>query len=139
MNALTNRVSLIAASALVFGTMAFGQTPVLKAQIPFDFRTAWGTLPAGTYTIRDARTPARSDVVSLRNEASKQNFSLMRQMVEYEASSAPVVVFRCGADGCALSAIRQVDGTTSFYGAPQSKRDKEAALISVPVYSVKAD
>ena len=64
---------------------------------------------------------------------------LMRQSLDVKASAAPAVVFRCGEEGCVLSAIRQTDGTTSYYGKQQSKRDKEVALVAVPVLSVKAD
>ena len=139
MNALTNRIAIVAASALVFGTMAFGQTPVLKAQIPFAFQSAAGTLPAGTYTIRDARLQGSSDLVSFRHEASKRTAFLMRRSLDVSAPAAPSVVFRCGEAGCVLSAIRQSDGTTSYYGKYLSKHDKEVAMVSIPLESVKAD
>jgi hypothetical protein len=139
MNALTNRIAMITASALVFGTMAFAQAPVLKAQIPFAFHAASGTLPAGAYTIRETRTAGNTALVSLHHDASNRTIFLMRQSLDVKAYAAPAVVFRCGEEGCALSAIRQADGATSYYGRQPSKHDKEMALVAVPVLSVKAD
>ena len=44
MKTLSNRIALFAASAIVFGTVAFGQTAPVKAEIPFAFRTTAGLL-----------------------------------------------------------------------------------------------
>ena len=48
MKTLANRIMMFAASALVLGTVAYGQTQ-LTVTIPFAFRTANTTLPSGTY------------------------------------------------------------------------------------------
>lgn len=139
MNALTNRIALIAASALAFGTIAFGQTPVLKAQIPFAFQASTANLPAGTYTIRPVHVGGTSNAVALRNEASSRTTYISRQSTDTKAPASAAVLFNCGEKGCSLMGVRQADGTVSYYGKQHSKRDKEVALVAVPLNAVKAD
>ena len=60
MKTLVNRIVMVAASAMVLGTLAFGQTE-MKAQIPFPFRTSMSTLPAGEYTVGQSNQERLAD------------------------------------------------------------------------------
>lgn len=141
MNALTNHIAKLAAAAVFMGTLAYGQGSVVKVKVPFEFRTATGTLPAGTYTIKADPNQGNSSVTWLRNDATRHTVLAVRSMSEYKLSSAgkPVVIFRCGDDGCALKGIRTFDGTTSYYPSRQSKHDKEIAIATFVVSATKAD
>jgi hypothetical protein len=141
MNALTNLIAKFAATGVLFVTMAYGQGAAVKAQIPFDFRTATGTLPAGIYLIRTEASSGGVNITSLRNVATQHTVFAVRASAAYKPSEAgkPYVMFLCGDRGCGLSGIRMGDGTTSYYPNHLSRRDKEVAIIATSVPSVKAD
>ena len=141
MNALTNLIAKFAASAVLLGTMAYGQAPAVKAKIPFEFRTSTGSLPAGVYVIKAESSAGSVNITSLRNLETRHTVFAVRISGDYKPADAgkPAVMFLCGERGCALSGVRMDDGSTSYYPNHQSARDKEVAIVAEPLRSVKAD
>ena len=70
MKTIANRIIVIAASVIALGTVAYGQT-TMTAEIPFAFRAASATLPAGTYTFDTSSGIAHSVVI--RNAATQRH------------------------------------------------------------------
>ena len=138
MKTIANRLIVIAASALAFGTVAFGQTR-MTAEIPFAFRTATGTLPAGTYEIRETSNAAH--MVILRNIASqKSGFAGNPTYNTYRtAASGAALEFACVERNCSLKAIRTANASLE-YRVPKSKDDSsKIAVISIPLKPLNAD
>jgi hypothetical protein len=140
MNILTNRIALLAAGAVVLGSMAYGQTTSVKAEIPFAFRTSAGTLPAGVYTIRSERATGPFSVTSLGSDALKEKVFVTRLSQDYNPNNTKAaVIFHCGDAGCALDSIRSGDGMTSYYPNLHSRRDKEVAIAATGSRYVKSE
>jgi hypothetical protein len=72
MKTIANRLIVFAVSAIAFGTVAFGQTR-MTAEIPFAFHTSKGTLPAGTYELRDVSMAGVPHLIVLRNTATQKS------------------------------------------------------------------
>ncbi len=140
MKSIANRLIVLAASALAFGTVAFGQTR-MTADIPFAFHTVSGNLPAGTYVITETSVGAASHVVILRNTASQKTSFAGNPTynVWRKAADGAVLEFACVERNCSLKAIR----TTSVsleYVVPKSKDDSsKVAVVSIPLKPVNAD
>ena len=135
MNTLTNRIAMFAASAVVLGTLAYGQT-TMKADVPFDFRTPSGTLPAGKYLVGNVNS-ASTVVASLRNADFHHSAYVIGKPREDQKAGAPALLFRCSADGCDLIGIRSDEGTTSYL--VKARKNSEVSVIAIPIQSVKAD
>ena len=132
MKTLANRLVMFAASAVVLGTMAYGQT--MKAEIPFAFHTANGTLPAGSYVINTRSTSAAADTIRLWNTATQRGAYVMSTQSDPYHTGRSSLVFLCGNQGCSLSAIRTSKGTFTYTAPHKAARDKEAvAVISIPL------
>src|SRR5580693_78760 len=98
---IANRMIVFAAGVIAFGTVAFGQTR-MTAEIPFAFHTASGTLPAGTYELRETQTGGFPHMVILRNVAThKGGFAGNPMYNPYRtAASGAVVEFACIDSNC---------------------------------------
>ncbi|MDP9170841.1 MAG: hypothetical protein M3N54_09520 [Acidobacteriota bacterium] len=140
MKTLTNRIALFAASAVVLGTMAYGQDRVVKAEIPFGFRTTNAKLPAGEYIVTQSTAHDGGYITVLLNRDSRQSVMVLGGPVEREASGAPVMTFQCGSEGCALASLRTSQGTTSYrVSRPRKSRDNEVAIVRVPLLTRSGD
>jgi hypothetical protein len=127
-----NRIALLAAGAAVLGSMAYGQSVVMKAEIPFAFRTSAGVLPAGVYTVTDRTTFSGAPLVGLRTGAMKSGVFVVGVANDTHLAGAPAAIFRCGADGCELTAMRSNAGTVEY--ASGHKRPKtEMAMVAIPL------
>ena len=129
MKSLINRIALFAAGAVVLGTMAFGQSRIMTAKIPFAFRTANGVLPAGEYAVLE---PMRnSSVTTLRNTVSHKTVSVIGMPADYGKAGDAEIGFRCGSSDCSLAWIRTSDRKVS-YGSGKAPKD-ELAVVTVPI------
>jgi len=130
MKSITNRLFLFAATAVFFGTTAFGQNP-MKANIPFSFSVSGGASAAGNYVIdMDAHNDGK--VVRLYNVDTHQStvaitFSAGGGPLE---QSNPRLVFRCGDEGCALSEVWTPNGG---YALVHTKIRPHEYLASIPL------
>jgi hypothetical protein len=139
MKTIANRLTFFAAAAVVLGTMAYGQTRSMKVEIPFDFRTSAGKLPAGVYWVTEESSGGGMNHAFLNNAATKHPVIILGSQHDYLAEGSAAMLFRCGAEGCALSGIRTSNGTTVYNPGRLSKRDQEVAILATPTHSVKAD
>jgi hypothetical protein len=139
MKTIANRLTFFAAAAVVLGTMAYGQTKSMKVEIPFDFRTSAGTLPAGAYWVTEESSRAGLNHAFLNNTASRHSVIILGSQHDYRADGKAAMLFRCGASGCALTGIRTYSGTTAYNSGRGSKRDQEVAIAAAPARGVKAD
>jgi hypothetical protein len=130
MKSITNRLFLFAATAVFFGTTAFGQTTL--ANVPFAFSVPGGaSIAAGNYVINlDAHYGGK--VVRLYNADTHQaavaiTFSAGGGPAE---QSNPRLVFRCGDEGCALS---EVWTANAGYALTPVKIRTHEYLASIPL------
>jgi hypothetical protein len=130
MKSLTNKFFLFAASAVFFGTTAFGQTT--KADVPFAFSMPGGAgEAAGNYVI-NLDTHNGGKVARLYNVDTHH----AAVAITFRAGGGPLeprnprLVFRCGDAGCVLSEIWTLDGG---YALPQGKIRPHEYLASIPL------
>ena len=141
MKTIANRLIVFAASAIAFGSVAFGQTRMI-AEIPFAFHTVSGTLPAGNYEVRETSVGAASHVVLLRNTASQKSaFAGNPTYNAYRKSATgPVLEFVCVERSCSLKAIRSVNASLEYATPSRAKDDSnKVAVLTIPVKLVNAD
>lgn len=138
MKSLVNRIAMMAASALVLGTMAYGQTE-MKAQIPFAFHTVSGTLSAGDYVISRDVLHNGAPIVSLSNKATRKTVVVAGISSGVDGGSA-AVLFQCTEEGgCVLAGIRAPGVNYAFKTGPRSPRDREAKTVAIALSPVHAD
>jgi hypothetical protein len=133
MKTFTNRIALFAASAVVLGTMAYGQGSVVKAEIPFAFEAAGKTLAAGAYVLSPVSSRDGGHILALRSVASNRSVIAIGTPVDPYATGNSALLFRCNADGCALSGIRSSEGTVTYNSGHKAARAKESAMVAVPL------
>ena len=116
MKSFINRFAVFAASAVVLGTMAYGQT--MKAEIPFAFHTANASLPAGNYVIDRVSGAGFNNVLRLYNTDSHRSVVAVSTPLDMYSGTAQksAVVFACGGQGCTLREIKTRD--YFFYAGP---------------------
>jgi hypothetical protein len=140
MTSLVNRIAMLAAGAMVLGTMAYGQTE-MKAQIPFAFQTATSSYPAGQYTIGRANMTSGYAITTLQKQATMHKEFVSGGLKDTWTVGSPALLFRCSdGSGCVLTSVRTPDGSISY--SPSSKKARykdEAALIVIPLRAVNAD
>ena len=127
MKSFTNSLVVFAAGAVVFATMAYGQT--MKAEIPFAFHTANASLPAGSYIIdRLSGASVAASVLRLYNTDSHRSVvAVSRPLDAYRGTAAkPSMVFACGGQGCILREIKTSNGSYSYPASGKSAHDREA-------------
>jgi hypothetical protein len=135
MKSFANRLAIFAASAVVLGTMAYGQT-TLNAEIPFAFHTANATLPAGNYTISRVAGASVTSTLVLYNKDLRRSVMAASLPIDmfHKAAEKPVMVFACAEQGCTLREIKTSHGTYSYPSAHKESRDREAvSMIEVPL------
>jgi hypothetical protein len=129
MKSITNRFFLIAATAVFFGTTAFGQTA--KAVVPFAFSIPGGDVAPGNYVI-NLDTHNGGKVVRLYNADTHQG----ALAITFKAGGGPAeqgeprLVFRCGGEGCALSEVWTPNGG---YAIAHAKIRPHQYLASIPL------
>lgn len=130
MKNIANRIILFAASALAFGTVAFGQTTT--AEIPFAFRTVTGTLPAGTWRFTESRTNGVALIV-VENATTGDKRMIGVPILDHWGSATkpvPSVDFVCVNDKCSLKALNTDEGAL-VYQTPRQSRKGDTAVVSV--------
>jgi hypothetical protein len=139
MKTLANRLMMLAASALVLGTMAYGQTQT-KVEIPFAFRAGNATLQPGSYLFY-RQSLGSATVTILENTASHHSVYVVSARVDpNDRPSQPSFVFACASGNCSLSAVRMTGGTLIY--PPAHKAAREGALvsfISIPITTRNGD
>jgi hypothetical protein len=140
MKTTANRLIVIAAGVFALGTAAFGQNRV-TAEIPFAFKTASATLPAGTYEFTRVQSTAISNVVTIRNVATSQQVLAGNPLfTDYnKATDKPIAEFACGKDGCALKALRTNAGSVQYPAPHHAKDHEKVAVISIPMKPVSGE
>ena len=133
MKTFTNRIALFAAGAVVLGTMAYGQSSVVKAEIPFAFEASGKTLTAGEYVLNQLPTKDGAHIVTLRSVASNRSVIAIGTPADPYAKGDSAILFRCNADGCVLAGMRSSAGTVTYGSAHKTPRAKEAAMVVVPL------
>jgi hypothetical protein len=139
MKTIANRLAFFAATAVVLGTLAYGETRSMKVEVPFDFRTSAGQLPAGAYWVTAESSQTGSNYAFLKAAASRKHVIILGFQRDYKATGSGALIFRCGDLGCALTGIRTDAGTTSYNPGHLSNRDREVAILAAPTHAVKAD
>jgi len=140
MKSFTNRLVVFAASAVLLGTMAYGQT--LKAEIPFAFHTANASLPAGTYTIDRVTGAGFANTLRFYNTQSRRSVVAVSTPLDgyRRAAKKPTMVFACGGQGCVLREIKMSIGSYSYPAYGKSARGRETvSLIEVPLTTRNGD
>ena len=138
MKTLVNRLVMFAASAVVLGTMAYGQTQ-MKVEIPFAFHTANATLPPGSYVFYGSSVVGTAMI--LEDAASHRSVLAMSGPVDsHDRASRPSVVFVCVNGGCSLSAIRTANGTLTYPAPHKAARERGAvSVVSIPLTTRNSD
>ncbi len=136
MKALNTRMMIFAAGAVAAAGMAYGQDR-LKADIPFDFRLAHVTLPAGSYTFDRLMDPSGVDKIRVTGASSRLTVMSLPMDGNRKAAGKPSAVFACNDQGCALSELRTYDGTYVY----PAQKIKEVGLtaVHVPLKSSSGD
>ncbi len=140
MKSFINRFAVFAASAVVLGTMAYGQT--MKAEIPFAFHTANASLPAGNYVIDRVSGAGFNNVLRLYNTDSHRSVVAVSTPLDMYSGTAQksAVVFACGGQGCTLREIKTSSGVYSYPASRKTAHGLEAvSLIEVPLTTRNAD
>ena len=130
MKSITNRFFLFAATAVFFGTTAFGQTT--KAGIPFSFSIPGGASEAAGNYVVNVDTHNSGKVLRLYNTDTHHAVVAIafstgggpREKVD------PRLVFRCNDEGCALSQVWTVNGG---YELAHGKIRPHEYLASIPL------
>jgi hypothetical protein len=133
MKTFTNRIALFAASAVVLGTMAYGQSSVVKAEIPFAFEASGKTLAAGAYVLDPLPSKDGAQILALHSVASNRSVIAIGTPADPYAKGESAVLFRCNADGCVLAGLRSAAGTVTYGSAHKTPRAKEVAMVAVPL------
>lgn len=138
MKNLMNRIAVMAASAVVLGTMAYGQEP-LTATVPFDFRTAHKKMPAGDYRIYPQDKATGGRLLRLVHVAEKDTVMTIGLPFDTFHKGSPAVLFRCAGDRCALEGVRTTEGSVTYPGAAKLIDNPETAVVTVPLRAVNGD
>jgi hypothetical protein len=139
MKSLMNRVAMLAAGAMMLGTMAYGQTQ-LTAKIPFAFRTSNGNFPAGDYTIVRSTLNTGTVLLTLRNEKTHEKAFVPGGLNDLWNVGSPAALFRCSDEsGCALQSIRTPEIAVAYNTSRKHARDKEAVVRVVALRPINAD
>jgi len=141
MKTIANRIIVIAASVIALGTVAFGQTR-MTAEVPFAFRTATGTLPAGTYEFSPGTAVGMENIVAIRSAATLHSSFAGHAVynVYNKAHGSPVAEFTCVKGSCTLTAVRTWSGSYEYAAAPKPKDvEKNLAVISIPLKPIATD
>jgi hypothetical protein len=136
MKSFTSRLAIFAATAVVFGTMAYGQT-TLNADIPFTFQTSNATLPAGHYTISRVAGASVTSILRLYNKDSHRSVLAASLPIDmfHKADEKPVMVFACAEQICTLRTIKTSNGTYAYPEAHnKTARDHEVvSMVEIPL------
>ena len=130
MKNIANKIAAFAVTAVVLGAAAFGQTQkvVMKAEIPFAFHTARGTMPAGNYVVTENYSGIQR-MFALRNTDSNKTLLVSGVGLNYNSADATTMSFRCD-DGCELVKIQTTSNAVEF---PQHRASHawEAAVVAI--------
>ena len=117
--------ALLGLSLMLATVSAYGQTVLVKANIPFNFSVTGATLPAGAYTIQSLTSDGR--VLSVRDSDMKALEMILATRCESlnHAKQTKLVFHRYG-DRYFLTQI-WVAGRNSGHQIPKSLRETEVA------------
>jgi hypothetical protein len=144
MKNIANRLIVFAVSTLAFGTVAFGQTPRITAEIPFAFHTATGVMPAGVYEFNRARLNGVQDLIYVQNKTTGQTTTAGMPIFDpYHTTGAlgPRVDFVCVAGACSLKAIRTSNGSLVYNPSVETRKHakESVAMVSVPAKTANGE
>ena len=125
----TNKLLVIAVSAAALGTMAYGATETATAQIPFAFRTAGATLPAGSYQVT-RNFAGVNGMIRMQNTESRKAAIVMGISSEAPGTNVTALRFSC-VDGCELVGVRSRNNWVAI--TPHRKPRVQTATIEIPV------
>lgn len=138
MKSLINKIATMAASALVLGTMAYGQTE-MKAQIPFAFHTGSSSMAAGEYVVSRDVVHNGAPVASFWNKATHKKMYVLGVTSDVDGGS-PAVLFKCTEErGCVLAGLRGPGVNYSFRTGRKTPQEKESSLVAIALRPVHAD
>jgi hypothetical protein len=138
MKILANRIVMLAASAVLLGTMAYGQEH-MKAQIPFAFVAADAPLPPGNYEFDSPTIHGSGTTIRVLNSDSHKVVVVLSLPLDtyHKAADVPTANFLCQRGTCQLSAIRTYAGTFQYPAPHKSGRDKQdLSLLTVKLSEV---
>ena len=121
---------------LLGSSVCWGQQRVI-ANVPFDFTSSAGRLPAGHYDIVAGLGGNPNITKLLHQESNKSVLILSATRLENPNSSSPKpaqLVFHCSDSGCSLSEIWPGNGTDGWYfiqSHKQSGPKTQVAAVSV--------
>jgi hypothetical protein len=130
MKTIANRLVISAVSAIVLGTVAWGQSTVtttMWAKIPFAFHTSKGTLPAGEYRVIDGYNGIQG-ILALQSSATNKWVITMGAPADSRDTGTTAVVFRCDG-GCELVGLKTRNHSVLYPGS-QTARGREIAVIA---------
>jgi hypothetical protein len=131
MKNIANRLVLFAAAALSLGTAAYGQN-ILKADVPFAFRSPTGTVLAGHYTVRIVNNGG-GNIAQIRDRVTGRGMVSITNSLYSDGRAAitPRLVFRCAEGaGCQLSEIWTLTGG---FSVPVKHVREPEYLSSIPL------
>jgi hypothetical protein len=128
---ITNKLMVIAVSAVSLGTMAYGATETATAQIPFAFHTAGTTLPAGSYQVTRDFAGIRG-MIQMRNTESQKGAIVMGLASDAPGTNLTVLRFACD-DGCELVGVRGRNSLVTIQSHWKPRRATATAIIEIPV------
>lgn len=137
MKTFANRLALLAATAAVATTMAYGQNQ-MKAEIPFPFQARGMTLPAGSYTITADESHGGAAVIMIYNSGTKKTVLTLPHGAT-AAPNKPVrprMTFLCTDGNCALSQVWMINAGFQYTVHPRSAREQ---VTSIPLRAASAE
>ena len=137
MTRLMNRIVAVGALLLFGSALAFAQSE-MKVEIPFDFQTHNGRMPAGVYKVTELAESQPMQFFRLKHaDTGKSTVLVSAGSTQRSAAAAALpaqVNFRCAAEACAISEIFTF-GTVSGhrFAAIRLHADRdEVATVRVP-------
>jgi hypothetical protein len=138
MKTLANRIVMFAASAVLLGTMAYGQEH-MRAEIPFAFNAADAPLPAGNYEFDSPTIHGSGTTIRVLNSDSHKVVIVLSLPLDpyHKAADVPTANFVCQRGTCQLNSIRTYAGTYQYPATHKSGRDKESlSLLTIKLAEV---
>jgi hypothetical protein len=140
MTRMVDRKILLATGMLLGASVCWGQHR-LVANVPFDFATPAGHLPAGHYDIV-AGLGGNAKITKLRHEESKKSILMVSGPSMYGQnnglSEKSRLVFRCDGSDCSLAEIWPGGGADgSSFAQPRKRSELTARVATVTVAALE--
>jgi hypothetical protein len=126
-----NTLTLTCAAVAMMAAAGTASAQNLKAEIPFPFRAAGTMMHPGAYSVK-LSSASSGAIVQIRNEDEGRSIMTLPQSVSTPwnaTDSAVVLSFACTNGNCALSSLRNDDGTV--YNFATGKKSPETRIATV--------